>query len=245
MSSSTPSPHIPLAQIRFRSHEFFGKYITKHELPRKILHSSIGLIAVYLYIQGVDYTKIASILTIAFFSILMFDIVRLRWHSFNWLYCKVVGMLMRPSEVNKYNGVLFYILGLIFSFGLFQKDICLISVMLLSWSDTAASTFGRKYGHLTPKIARNKSLAGSLAAFIVGVISVYTVYGILLPSFPELNDYADIKWHAEESSLSLTTISLLGGFVASFSEGIDIYDIDDNLTIPVLSSLFMAFVTSF
>lgn len=245
MSFSTPSPHIPLTTIRFRSHELFGEYITKHELPRKIFHSSIGLITIYLYTKGIDYTKIASVLTIAFVVILLFDIIRLNWHSFNWLYCKFVGMLMRPSEVNKYNGVLFYILGLIFCFGMFQKDICLISVMLLSWSDTAASTFGRKYGHLTPKIARNKSLAGSIAAFIVGVISVYTVYGILLPLYPELNSYEEIKWHSDESSLSLTAISLLGGFVASFSEGIDIYNIDDNLTIPVLSSLFMAFVTSF
>ncbi|CAI8507162.1 unnamed protein product [Hanseniaspora opuntiae] len=189
--------------------------------------------------------KIASVLTIAFVIILTLDIIRLNWHGFNWLYCKFVGMLMRPSEINKLNGVLYYLLGLIFSFGFFQKDICLVSVMLLSWSDTAASTFGRKYGHLTPKIARNKSLAGSLAAFIVGVISVYLTYGYLLPAYPELNSEQDIKWHPETSRFSLNQISLLGGFVASFSEGIDIYNLDDNLTIPVLSSLFFAFVTSF
>ncbi|XBW38003.1 hypothetical protein QEN19_003588 [Hanseniaspora menglaensis] len=245
MAVSSPSPHVPLTTIRFRSHEIFGEYITKHELPRKIFHSSIGLITLYFFVQGVDYTKIASRLFIAFITILILDVIRLNWHAFNWLYCKFVGMLMRPSEVNKYNGVLFYILGLIFCFGFFQKDICLISVMLLSWSDTAASTFGRKYGHLTPKIARNKSLAGSLAAFVVGVISVYTVYGVILPLYPDLSRYEDIKWHPEMSALSLPVISVLGGFVASFSEGIDICNIDDNLTIPVLSSLFMAFVTSF
>lgn len=239
------SPHVSVTSIKFKSHELFGEYITKHELPRKIFHSSIGFITIYLYTLGYDYTKIASVLTIAFVIILTLDIIRLNWHGFNWLYCKFVGMLMRPSEINKLNGVLYYILGLIFSFGFFQKDICLVSVMLLSWSDTAASTFGRKYGHLTPKIARNKSLAGSLAAFIVGVISVYLTYGYLLPAYPELNSEQDIKWHPETSRFSLNQISLLGGFVASFSEGIDIYNLDDNLTIPVLSSLFFAFVTSF
>ncbi|KAF0267966.1 hypothetical protein FOG51_02562 [Hanseniaspora uvarum] len=231
--------------IKFKSHELFGEFITKHELPRKIFHSSIGFITIYLYTRGFDYTKIASVLSIAFFVILLLDIIRLNFHGFNWLYCKFVGMLMRPSEINKLNGVLYYILGLIFCFGFFQKDICLITVMLLSWSDTAASTFGRKYGHLTPKIARNKSLAGSLAAFVVGVISVYLTYGVLLPAYPELNLAKDIKWHPETSIFSLGQISLLGGFVASFSEGIDIFNIDDNLTIPVLSSLFLAFVTSF
>lgn len=239
------SPHIPMNTIKFKSHELFGEFITKHELPRKIFHSSIGFITIYLYTRGFDYTKIASVLSIAFFAILLLDIIRLNFHGFNWLYCKFVGMLMRPSEINKLNGVLYYILGLIFCFGFFQKDICLITVMLLSWSDTAASTFGRKYGHLTPKIARNKSLAGSLAAFVVGVISVYLTYGVLLPAYPELNLAKDIKWHPETSIFSLGQISLLGGFVASFSEGIDIFNIDDNLTIPVLSSLFLAFVTSF
>ncbi|GMM41057.1 CTP-dependent diacylglycerol kinase 1 [Hanseniaspora uvarum DSM 2768] len=239
------SPHIPMNTIKFKSHELFGEFITKHELPRKIFHSSIGFITIYLYTRGFDYTKIASVLSIAFFVILLLDIIRLNFHGFNWLYCKFVGMLMRPSEINKLNGVLYYILGLIFCFGFFQKDICLITVMLLSWSDTAASTFGRKYGHLTPKIARNKSLAGSLAAFVVGVISVYLTYGVLLPAYPELNLAKDIKWHPETSIFSLGQISLLGGFVASFSEGIDIFNIDDNLTIPVLSSLFLAFVTSF
>ena len=239
------SPHIPMNTIKFISHELFGEFITKHELPRKIFHSSIGFITIYLYTRGFDYTKIASVLSIAFFVILLLDIIRLNFHGFNWLYCKFVGMLMRPSEINKLNGVLYYILGLIFCFGFFQKDICLITVMLLSWSDTAASTFGRKYGHLTPKIARNKSLAGSLAAFVVGVISVYLTYGVLLPAYPELNLAKDIKWHPETSIFSLGQISLLGGFVASFSEGIDIFNIDDNLTIPVLSSLFLAFVTSF
>ena len=239
------SPHIPMNTIKFKSHELFGEFITKHELPRKIFHSSIGFITIYLYTRGFDYTKIASVLSIAFFVILLLDIIRLNFHGFNWLYCKFVGMLMRPSEINKLNGVLYYILGLIFCFGFFQKDICLITVMLLSWSDTAASTFGRKYGHLTPKIARNKSLAGSLAAFVVGAISVYLTYGVLLPAYPELNLAKDIKWHPETSIFSLGQISLLGGFVASFSEGIDIFNIDDNLTIPVLSSLFLAFVTSF
>ena len=114
------SPHISMNTIKFKSHELFGEYITKHELRRKIFHSSIGFITIYLYTQGYDYTKIASVLAIAFALILILDIIRLNFHGFNWLYCKIVGMLMRPSEINKLNGVLFYILGLIFCFGFFS-----------------------------------------------------------------------------------------------------------------------------
>ncbi|KAL6939624.1 Diacylglycerol kinase [Hanseniaspora osmophila] len=235
--------HLPVQEIRFKSHEWFGDFITKHEIPRKFLHSSIGFVTLYLYTRGFDYTKVAAPLTIAFIIIFTLDLIRLNWHMFNVAYCRTVGMLMRKREVNHFNGVLWYLLGLIFSFGIFPKDVCLISLFLLSWSDTAASTFGRMYGHLTPKIARNKSLAGSIAAFVVGLVTVSAFYGIFVPRYNHVNKAHDISWNPETSNLDLATLSLLGGFVASLSEGIDLFNWDDNFTIPVLSSLFMYFVT--
>ena len=155
------------------------------------------------------------------------------------LYCRTVGALMRKKEIHTYNGVLWYILGLIFSFNFFSKDVTLISLFLLSWSDTAAATIGRKYGHLTPKVARNKSLAGSIAAFTVGVITCWVFYGYFVPAYSYVNKPGEIQWSPETSRLSLNMLSLLGGVVAALSEGIDLFNWDDNFTIPVLSSLFM------
>jgi diacylglycerol kinase (CTP) len=145
---------------------------------------------------------------------------------------------MRDSEVDSYNGVLWYLLGLDFSFSIFPKDVILLSVLLLSWSDTAASTFGRRFGYLTPKLAKNKSLAGSMAAFAVGIISSYLLYAYFIPEYSQFNRVGDIYWTPDSSYLNLHTMSILAGFVAALSEGIDIFNWDDNFTIPVLSSIF-------
>lgn len=231
--------HVPLTEIHLKSHEWFGEFITKHEVPRKVLHSSIGFITLYLYTQNVDYRKVKWPLIYGFVTLFILDLIRLRWNLFNKAYCRTVGALMRRKEIHTYNGILWYLLGLIFSFSFFSKDVALISLFLLSWSDTAASTMGRKYGHLTPKIARNKSLAGSLAAFVVGVTTCFMFYGFFVPHYSQYNRIGEILWTPESSRLSLGTLSWLGGLVAALSEGIDLFNWDDNFTIPVLSSIFL------
>ncbi|QLL34738.1 hypothetical protein HG536_0H01130 [Torulaspora globosa] len=231
--------HVPLTEIRLKSHEWFGEFITKHEVPRKVLHSSIGFITLYFYTQNVDYKKVKWPLVYGFVTLFILDLIRLRWKLFNRAYCRTVGALMRRKEIHTYNGVLWYLLGLIFAFSLFPKDVALIALFLLSWSDTAASTIGRKYGHLTPKVARNKSLAGSLAAFCVGVTTCFMFYGYFVPHYASFNSPGEISWTPETSRLSLATVSWLGGFVAALSEGIDLFNWDDNFTIPVLSSIFL------
>ncbi|CCK71377.1 diacylglycerol kinase KNAG_0G03200 [Huiozyma naganishii CBS 8797] len=231
--------HLPVTEIHLKSHEWFGDFITKHEIPRKVFHSSIGFITLYLYTRGVNYQNVTPNLIIAFVVILLLDVIRLHWPFFNYLYCRVVGALMRKKEIHSYNGVLWYLLGLIFSFSLFSKDVALISLCLLSWSDTAASTFGRKFGHLTPKIAKHKSLAGTIAAFCVGVFTCVGFYGVFEPRYSYLNIAGENLWSQKTSNISLTTLSWLCGFVAALSEGIDVFNWDDNFTIPVLSSIFL------
>lgn len=237
--SSDDDAHVPVTEIHLKSHEWFGDFITKHEIPRKVFHSSIGFITLYLYTQGINYKNVLWPLIYAFIILFILDLIRLNWPFFNMLYCRTVGALMRKKEIHTYNGVLWYILGLIFSFNFFSKDITLISLFLLSWSDTAAATIGRKYGYLTPKLARNKSLAGSIAAFTVGVITCWVFYGYFVPAYNYVNKPGEIEWTPETSRLSLNMLSLLGGVVAALSEGIDLFNWDDNFTIPVLSSLFM------
>ena len=239
ISSSDDDAHVPVTEIHLKSHEWFGDFITKHEIPRKVFHSSIGFITLYLYTQGINYKNVLWPLIYAFIILFILDLIRLNWPFFNMLYCRTVGALMRKKEIHTYNGVLWYILGLIFSFNFFSKDVTLISLFLLSCSDTAAATIGRKYGHLTPKVARNKSLAGSIASFTVGVITCWVFYGYFVPAYSYVNKPGEIQWSPETSRLSLNMLSLLGGVVAALSEGIDLFNWDDNFTIPVLSSLFM------
>jgi diacylglycerol kinase (CTP) len=210
------------------------------------------------------YTSLSAItpwLMTALVPIATMDYLRHRYPSLNRLYVRVMGALMRESEYDGWNGVIWYLLGAWIVLGFFHKDVGVMGILLLSWCDTAASTVGRAYGRYTPRIRRGKSLAGSLAAFAVGVITAASFWGGLAPRTGPFVD--DVDWpfmftgtlrlpgslrdvigltEAQASitgTIALVVMSLWTGFVASASEVVDIFGWDDNLTIPVLSGLGM------
>ncbi|KAK9455466.1 cytidylyltransferase family-domain-containing protein [Dipodascopsis uninucleata] len=234
----TPRSRSPIGLIP--SHTNYRYFIHKYEVPRKILHVSIGFLTMGLYYKGVALSQVTPILIFLLVSIVSLDLLRFNSPKFSNIYIKSFGFLMRESEVNKLNGIVYYLLGLIFVFMLFPKDISVLSVFLLSWADTAASTFGRAFGHLTPKFFRNKSLAGSGAAFFTGVIASYLLYAIILPSTPELNVGEAMGWSPETSRLNLFTLCIFSGFIGAAAEAVDICGIDDNLTIPAISATFLS-----
>ena len=162
---------------------------------------------------------------------------------------------MRESEVDGYNGVIWYLLGTWTVLRFFPKDVGVMSVLLLSWCDTAASTFGRLWGRYTPRLRRGKSLAGSAAAAVVGVMTAVVFWGWAVPAYghgdgsfmfkgqlglPEaVKDTFGLKegQGAVGGWVALGIVSLWSGLVASASEVVDIFGWDDNVTIPVLSGL--------
>jgi diacylglycerol kinase (CTP) len=250
--SRSPSP-LGLIPI----HRHWRTFVHKHEVPRKALHVSVGFFAVWLYIAGAQTTKVAPYLLYALIPIAALDYLRHNLPAFNRAYVMVVGALMRESEFSGYNGVIFYLLGAWIVLYWFPKDVGIMGTMLLSWCDTAASTFGRLYGRYTPRIRRGKSLAGSLAAFLVGMGTAWWFWGWLVPTkgpmpgdetfmftgtlrLPHMFANA-VGLSDEQASISgtaaLAVMSAWAGFVASASEVVDLFSWDDNLTIPVLSGL--------
>ena len=168
---------------------------------------------------------------------------------------------MREAEAHdRYNGVISYLAGLWVTMRFCRKDVAVMSVLLLSWCDTAASTVGRAWGRYTPRIRRGKSLAGSLAAFGMGVGAAVFFYGFVAPSgkggminsgsnafaFDDsLTLPAPIRealgWTASQASIegapALGVLSVITGLMVSVSEAIDLWGLDDNLTIPVLCGI--------
>ncbi|QPG77282.1 hypothetical protein FOA43_004690 [Brettanomyces nanus] len=220
-----------------RTHDRFRTFIHEQEIPRKLLHVVIGFVTLYLYTLGYQSKDVVKQIGIAGVFVYSLDLLRLNWKLFNKAYCFVVGFLMRENEVKSVNGVIWYILGCMITLLYATKDVSIMSILLLSWCDTAASTVGRRFGYLTPKIARGKSLAGSFGAFVMGIFACYFFYGYLAPQYPQFNK--EFLWTAQSSYLSLNALALLSGFIAALSEGIDIFELDDNLTIPALSGIFL------
>lgn len=250
--SRSPSP-LGLIPI----HRHWRTFVHKHEVPRKLLHLSIGFLVLWLYASGTQTTSVTPWLAGLLAPIATADYVRHASPAFNRFYTRVLGAFMRESEVAGWNGVVFYLLGALLALGGLPKDVGVMAVLLLSWCDTAASTFGRLYGRYTPRIRRGKSLAGSAAAFLVGVVTAWGFWGWLAPTIGPLPGDEGFMFKGTlglppaaaaavgldgakatvSGGVALGLMSLWSGFAAAASEVVDVFGWDDNLTIPVLSGL--------
>ena len=106
---------------------------------------------------------------------------------------------------------------------IFPQEIVLLTLLFLAFADPIASYFGIKFGK--DKIFGHKSLQGTVAAFFVCAIlcfAFFYTHNLLLDR--------------------LIVVSLLGGLIGSLAELIPIGKLDDNLTLPVMSAIFLYFM---
>jgi dolichol kinase len=137
-----------------------------------------------------------------------------------------MGPFMRRSEREGVTGLPFYALGASLALFFYDKDIAILSIMFLVFSDPLSSFFGVLYGK--DKIMPNKSLQGAVAGF-------FTCYLITL--FYVMNS-TTLGSH-------ILVFSIVAGLIGSASELISAFNIDDNLTIPVVSGLGMTLLNYF
>ena len=186
---------------------------------RKLWHISTGSLGLFLFIRSEESQRFWAVLVLAIaltgFGI---DFIRNRIPVFNAFFIKVVGPLMRRSEREGVSGLPFYALGVSLSLFFYSRDIAILSSMFLVFSDPLSSFFGVLYGK--DKIMPNKSLQGAVAGF-------FTCYLITL--FYAMN-ITILGTH-------LLVFSIIAGVIGSASELVSAFNIDDNLTIPVLSGL--------
>ncbi|KIJ16279.1 hypothetical protein PAXINDRAFT_168442, partial [Paxillus involutus ATCC 200175] len=238
-------------------HDKAAKKAVDWEIPRKALHSSIGFFTIYLYTSHGSPRHVVVALSTALAVLIPIDILRLRYPSFERAFEKCVGMFMRDSEKKSSNGVIWYILGVNAVLATLPLDIAVVSVLVLSWADTAASTFGRLYGRLTPPLpqrlfgvlplAPRKSLAGFIAASVTGAAVATGFWALIGP----MRD-SGLTWSWEggvspafsgggSSStafsgwVGIVTIGIVAGLVSGVAEALDLGSVDDNLTLPIIT----------
>ncbi|UZJ52632.1 hypothetical protein CBS101457_001952 [Exobasidium rhododendri] len=289
--------------------ESFAKSVTEKrkakdwEIPRKVFHSSIGFLVLYLYVSHADLPLIVRNLCIFLAVVVTADALRLNIPAFERIYEAVLGPLMRESEKKKVNGVVWYLIGVITCLKYFPADVACVAVMILSWADTAASTFGRLYGAKTPALpsppfAGRKSTAGFLAAIVVASMTAglfwatpiaeigkragglstrddfgRPVFGTsrapgpfgsgwsglekgfrsgysdnhsatgarrVLDSIAEsvkVATDAAFTTSSQGRSIPLVGLCLASGVVAAVAEGLELGGVDDNLSLPILTSI--------
>ncbi|SCV71869.1 BQ2448_4563 [Microbotryum intermedium] len=232
-------------------------------IPRKMLHSSISVFTIYLWRTHQDIAALLKWSLVIASIIVVADLIRFKSPAFELTYEKYLGYLMREHERESINGTIYYFGGVMFCLTFLPRDIATLSCVMLSLCDTSASVFGRLYGKYTPKLpfsgflfGRMKSLAGTLAAVMTGTLAAYYFWGTV----SVLGDEGDSSWvparkastwvlprsqnptrlprlPSPNSTLSLPALSIVCGLIAGVAEAIDVFGLDDNLTLPVLFGL--------
>lgn len=190
-------------------------------LLRKAWHILGGLtgLSVYFLSDSEPKTVGAILVGLGFFA-LCFDFFRIKYASLNEIVLKFMGPFMREGERNSVSGLPFYLVGIGLSLTLFKESIAIISILFLIFADPISSAFGIKFG--TQKIYGNKSLEGCVAGFITCFIIVLA-FGMNTLKVVDINLFA---------------FSLIAAMAACLTELFSV-NIDDNITIPVVSGLAM------
>ena len=187
-------------------------------LIRKVWHISTGLIGLLVYKKAeVTPEFTASILLGLAVAAFLFELLRLRNSKVNQLAMIIMKPVMRESERNSVSGLPFYALGVSLSLFFFPEKIAILSILFLIFADPIASFIGILYGR--DKILPNKSLQGTIAAFLVCYI-VTIIYGMVYLG----------------PSMNLLVFAIAAGIIGCFSEMCSQF-VDDNLCIPVVSGL--------
>ena len=178
----------------------------KSEIFRKIIHLSSIAIPIFLFFYGKALTLLYLLPITLIFLIL--DVLRIRNDRLKSLYNYFFITLTRRTESKKITGASYVFLSSSIMIFFFPVNIAVISLLIMSISDSLAALFGRIYGTIE---INNKTLEGSLTFLISSSII------ILFSS--SVNIYLGLM------STLITTI-------------VEIYSpIDDNLSVPLAFGL--------
>ncbi len=188
-------------------------------LARKVWHmESVGMMAA-IYAFASERTSL-TILAVSWLVFVPLDILRHFYPALNELLVHIFRPILRDSELNKVAGTSYLLTGVGIIVFIFQREVVLLTLLFLAFADPIASYFGIKFGK--DKLFGHKSLQGTLAAFFVCAIVSF--------AFLYAHNILMDRW---------VIVSLLAGFIGAMAELIPIFKLDDNLTLPLLSSTFL------
>jgi len=182
-----------------------------YEVYRKFIHTASSIIAILLWIQGKEI--ISPYIIIASIMITSLDYLRRHFTILQYLYLKIFSNVTRPHESNKLSGASWVFMGSAITILLFSENIAIISILIMSLSDSAAAIIGIKYGKTK---LFNKSLEGSFAFIITAALIIFTL-----------------------SPASLIT-NLFAVFTAAIVELFSTPYLNDNLLIPIATGIVLS-----
>ena len=176
---------------------------------RKLFHIGGGsfLLGLYLLLGRGNAIPVFAVL---FFSVLGFDLARIRSPRFNRWILRHFGSILRDEERDGFTAMPYFTSGAFLASLLYSPPVAKASLILLTFGDVSATMVGQNFGRI--RIGR-KSLEGSAAFVLAGALAA-----ILLSPLHDL-------------PLATIAIGALSGALIELVST----RVNDNLTIPVVT----------
>jgi len=182
----------------------------KGEFYRKLIHISSSIIPLSILYFSKEYILPYIILI----SILLptLDYLRRDNNFIKKYYNILFNIVTRPSETRKLTGGSWVFISSALTLILFPENIAIVSLLVMSLSDSAAALVGIKYGKTN---LFNKTLEGSMAFFITTLIIIHLL--IEIPIY----------------------LTIICSLIITFVELLSFKKINDNLSIPLVTALML------
>ncbi len=183
------------------------------ELLRKSIHLS-GLILPVIYLF---FDKPAMLIFVGILTGVVIIIELVKWISLsfsNFFFRTFTPMLRRHEQRGAITGATYYVISTFLCILFFSKTLAIVCIFFMVLGDLAAALVGKMWGRT--KLLGRKSLEGSLACFMVCATIALV-------------------------QLQHPVIGLIGALVATIVELLPL-QIDDNLTVPLVSGAVMHFL---
>lgn len=196
-----------------------------YHMIRRLQHMSTGLVILVILTYSPKFYCIMGLIigTVGFFLVNAYRLIK---PSFNEVYIKNFGFLLRPHEINNMPGAFYFLLGVFFSVALFDKMESNLSVLILSFGDPFASLCGIFFK--TPKITHDKSIGGTLGCGIVCALLSLVFYYFN-------DDYIQVREQIMPWEFSFVTLII--AILAEIAPSSRKLHFEDNTSIPLYSGL--------
>lgn len=188
----------------------FELFQNQLEVRRQLLHLFFGLCIVFLYKSSLITLEIILV------SIFLLGLISLfvKRKKLSKVY-RFLSFFEREKHLEMFpmRGVIYFLIGAYISFIIFPENISSASILMLSCGDAVTNIFGKYFGKHAFFYNRKKTLEGSIS----GIIFSTMIASIFFPIFPSL------------------IASLAAFFVESLPLQIGKFEIDDNVTIPLVA----------
>lgn len=177
------------------------------------MHFALAMIPI-CYLLFFDRVTILWILGIITGSIVVGEILRMRFAFFTNLFNLLLENFVRESEDHSFTGATFSFIGSFITVLVFEKNVAIFAVLVLALADSTAALVGMKWGKI-PFLG--KTVEGTVTFLLVAIL-----LAIFIPELPRMG--------AIMAALMATIVELLPS------------PVNDNVMIPLSSAITISMV---